>query len=136
MANFVTDRTQADVDRLAYLRAKGWKNLSSSEQYEWHNAAAKGAYNHTDLNRVEQGVADLAKDRNLNLSTKTDWTYLDVPTRSQMERYLSNIIAIQQAYPSATRYPVLPDSLDNLTFMVANNIERTLEIAFGELMIV
>lgn len=35
MLGFVTDRTQANVDRLKTLSAKGWANMTPAEQAEW-----------------------------------------------------------------------------------------------------
>lgn len=49
----ITDRTQADVDRVKAI-AKKIENgtASESELAEFNGAAMKGAYNYTDLNRV------------------------------------------------------------------------------------
>ena len=51
----ITDRTQADVNRVRELALKGWANLTDAEKAEW-NAGMKGAYNATDLNRVTQAM--------------------------------------------------------------------------------
>ena len=51
----ITDRTQADVNRVRELALKGWANLTEGEKAEW-NAGMKGAYNATDLNRVTQAM--------------------------------------------------------------------------------
>ena len=51
----ITDRTQADVDRWAELKAKGWLGMSTAEQSEW-SAGMKGAYNASDFNRVIEAM--------------------------------------------------------------------------------
>lgn len=82
----VTDRTQADVDRLAQLSAKGWDGMTADERGEWLygpqvpmldetgeqftdadgspleclDGIQRGAYNDTDLNRVGAAVQYVA----------------------------------------------------------------------------
>ena len=128
---FITDRSQAHVTRLKRLQAIGWKNLTDSQKAEYRGYAAKGAYNYTDLNRVETAVAELAETYGLTLTTKTDWGVWDTPTQSDMERYLSNVVAIRNAYTGDRVLPELPDSMIGLTYEGANNIERVLAIAYA-----
>lgn len=101
MVELITDRTQFHVDRLKALLAKGYLNFSASERSEWAGDAQKGAYNHTDLNRVESAVAELASDLMLNLETKTNWTKWDIPTQMEMNRYLGNVRKIRVALGGA-----------------------------------
>ena len=56
----ITDRTQADVDRWKALRDKGLQGMSATELNEWLGEM-KGRYAHTDMNRVENAVAAVAK---------------------------------------------------------------------------
>ena len=91
----ITNRTQHNVDTLTRLRMKGWQNLSATERAEYLGNAALGAYNYTDLNRVESAVASISSTKNLGLVTKTNWSAWDAPTQSDMERYLGNVVAIQ-----------------------------------------
>ena len=86
-------------------------------------AANKGAYNYSDLNRVERMVAEISSLAGLNLTTKTDWSMWDIPKASDMRRYLSNIKAIRE-YCGSTQE--LPNTMDNLTYIYANNIEKIL----------
>ena len=44
----VTDRTQADVERVRELAAKGFAAMTAAERAEWL-AGMKGAYNAADL---------------------------------------------------------------------------------------
>ena len=61
--NLVSDRTQADVDRVFTLKNKilteGLSSLSAEEKTEYM-AGMKGAYNYGDMNRVGQAVAYIA----------------------------------------------------------------------------
>ena len=129
---FVVDRTQEHVDLLKRLHKKGWVNLSSEEQEQWYGEAAKGAYNYTDLNRVESWVSKLAADLGLTLTTKTDWTVWDIPTQTDMTRYLSNVAAVRDACPWEMDFPTLPESMSDLTYETANNIETVLLMVYVE----
>jgi hypothetical protein len=93
---FITNRTQHNVDTLTRLRRKGWQNLSATERAEYLGNAALGAYNYTDLNRVESAVASISSTKNLGLVTKTNWSAWDAPTQSDMERYLGNVKTIHE----------------------------------------
>lgn len=133
MVQLITDRSQYHVELLKRLYQKNWADMTASEQAAWYGEAAKGSYNHTDLNRVETAVAELATELGLTLTTKTDWGVWDFPTQSQMERYLGNVVAIRDAVSTKESYPDLPGSMDDLTFEAANNIEKTLDIAYRTL---
>ena len=178
----ITDRTAAHVQRLLELEAAGWDKLTAAEQTEYHRGDAleqisdsqgplydqggaplyapdgvqRGAYNASDLNRVEEAVGYLAEkmangalktygeglgvawDANYDPAwagadfqpeTKTDWATTDFPRASDMERYLGNVAAIRRAVPAD--YPTLPESMDRLGYAGANAIEQVLEIADG-----
>ena len=148
----ITDRTQADKERVEELAAKGYDAMSVAEKAEW-DEGMKGSYNASDLNRVETAVAYLAElllalsdglksyassngvawdaffdvpyDKNsYYLTTKTDWSQLDIPTPEHMARYLENVKALRSALDYATSD--LPRSMDNLTIDSANAIEKAL----------
>lgn len=89
--------------------------------------ATKGAYNYSDLNRVERMVAEISDRAGLNLNTKTDWKMWDLPDSSEMERYLGNIVQIRRHFSIGTE---LPTSMSNLTYTYANNIEMILSTAY------
>ena len=89
--------------------------------------ATKGAYNYSDLNRVERAVAEIANRGGLSLITKTNWTIWEVPTEEDMSRYLGNIVAIKEHFGIAIP---LPDSMNNFTYEYANNIELILSAAY------
>jgi hypothetical protein len=89
-------------------------------------AATKGAYNYSDLNRVEWAVKEIATSLSLNLSTKTDWGPSDIPKESDMRRYLSNVVKIRAAIPELNDIPLLPNTMVGLNYETANNIEKIL----------
>lgn len=98
----------------------------------------KGRYGFADLNRVETAVGQLitmlnAAGSNLALITKTDWQAAseaaltqDVPSASDMARYLGNVAAIRRALAFYRTTPAVPDSMDLLTWQKANAIEKIL----------
>ena len=90
--------------------------------------ATKGAYNYSDLNRVERAVEEISDGLELGLVTKTDWNMWDIPTQSEMDRYLSNIITIRDYFSIETE---IPASMSNLTYEGANNIEKILFAAYS-----
>ena len=94
--------------------------------------ATKGAYNYSDLNRVERAVAEISDLAGLGLTTKTDWNMWDIPSLSEMNRYLGNI-AIIRALLTDNSVPVALTSMNNLTYSGANNIELILSAAYASL---
>ena len=89
----------------------------------------KGAYNYSDLNRVELAVAEIAKSLGLPVATKTNWGPWDVPKQSDMARYLGNVWAIRELLPMKEDLPVLPSSLYSMSYTTANDIEIILATA-------
>ena len=85
--------------------------------------ATKGAYNYSDLNRVERAVAEISRGLGLRLTTKTDWRMWDIPRSSDMERYLNNIRIIRDALSLET---TIPETINELTYSGANSIEAVL----------
>lgn len=131
---FITNRTQGDVTRRAELARKGLSNMTEEELYEWI-APSKGAYNYTDLNRVEEAVAKLdsylvALNRVDGLYPTRTWNATNVPTATDMQRYIANIQKIRNALPELHHImPQAPASMVNLTYEGANAIEEILSIA-------
>lgn len=126
----VTDRTQADVERVKALAAKGFAGMTADEQAEWL-AGMKGAYNASDLNRVGTALNYLAArlssicGRSIAWTAKTDWAVTDIITASQAAEYRRQIQDIRDAlaYPAGT--PDAPQ-MKRLTYAGANDIERIL----------
>jgi hypothetical protein len=88
--------------------------------------ATKGAYNYSDLNRVEMAVEELSEQLGLRLTTKTDWTIWDVPTESDMNRYRDNLVMIEQHFRMEEVMGDIPPDLSKLTYTHANMIEQFL----------
>ena len=95
--------------------------------------ATKGAYNYSDLNRVERAVAEISDRAGLGLTTKTNWVMWDIPTEADMSRYLGNIAVIRSRFSSVANIPEAPTSMNNFTYEQANNIELILNAAYESL---
>lgn len=128
----ITDRTQADAERVKELVAKGFAGMTADERAEWL-AGMKGAYNAADLNRVGTALNYLAGrlgpicGKIITWTAKTDWAVTDIATASQAETYRQQIQDIRDAlaYPAGT--PDAPQ-MKRLTYNGANDIERILTI--------
>lgn len=130
MLSLITDRTQADVDAVRTLAAKGWATMTDAEKAAW-TAGLKGAYNAADLNRVGAAVAYVAgrladAGYHAPVDPKQDWQMQDIPTPAQMQRYLVDIGAIRAALAVMPTTPEVPASMDKLTYTDANDIEQIL----------
>ena len=130
--SMVTDRTQGDVDLLKSLSKKPFVEMTEEEQALWRNPSFKGAYNYTDLNRVEAAVKLLAEELTslgfpVTVETKINWKTTDIPTEAHMARYLNNLAAVQNAAKAFfAEEEQLPQSMKRLSFEDANRIERML----------
>lgn len=128
--NLITDRTYEDVERVQYLMQKGWANMTEVEQTEWL-ASLKGAYNASDLNRVGQAVQYVADRLNANgiaiiVNPKTNWFMQDIPTEDELTKYLNDVAAIRAAISVFATTPEVPESMNKLGYIEANNIEQIL----------
>lgn len=140
LAAYVYVTTHASVTSGATALFKGVMLERGSTRHEYvpyteilATEATKGAYNYSDLNRVERAVAELSDMLNLGLTTKTDWGMWDIPTASEMERYLNNVAVLRQQVVDDTSVPALPTSMNNLTYTDANNIELVLNAVYERL---
>lgn len=132
MDTLVTDRTAADKETLAAALARVNSGAGTAGDMELIlNPDNKGAYNYTDFNRVGAALAYVAARLNaagafLRLSPKTDWTEGDEPTASQLAYYLQMLHAVRGELATLSTTPVAPDSMDNMTYNEANDIEKIL----------
>ena len=129
--NLITDRTARDVDRVKTLAAKAWQDMTAEEQAEWMSPL-KGAYNHTDLNRVGAAlnhVRDrLAEAGHLQadvFTAREDWRVEEIPTVAEMADYLSYVSVIHGALAQFATTPDVPD-VNALDYQAANDIEQIL----------
>lgn len=126
----ITDRTQADVDRYSELRLKYLSGMTADEKAEWETHL-KGAYNYTDMNRVESAV-EYVTNRLTEAGyvvipvIKKNWSSKDKPTLADLNRYLKNISDIRLALATYETTPDAPSIGKKLSFRVANDIEQIL----------
>lgn len=131
MLNLITDRTQADVERVAYLVGKvSAGTATEAEKTEWASDL-KGAYNASDLNRVGAAVAYVAGRLTgygyvVSVSPRQDWQVADIPTQESMTAYLADVAALRAALTVAAGTPEVPEDMERLTWQEANNIEQIL----------
>lgn len=150
----ITDRTQADEERVEELAAKGYDAMTDAEKAEW-NGEMKGAYDASDLNRVgsaakyvgvqlrlhlarlrtAQSNKAIAPDTlfslpytlgDIEIAPKTGWKEADIPTASQMAAYLRDVRTLRGLLPLPDDLAPLPESMSALEYAGANAIEATL----------
>ena len=138
------------------ILTEGLSALTSEELTEYM-AGMKGAYNYTDMNRVGQAVAyiagrmtalpdELAAYRaekgvdddpiyevpydpsTVVVAAKTDWAMGDTPTQALAKAYLNNLVVLRKQLTLPAEAPVVPSTLDNLTYTIANEIEYLLYV--------
>ncbi len=92
---------------------------------------AKGFYNATDLNRVGGGVGYVAGrfqslGNDCPVRGKKGWSESDTPTAGQMETYRQNIATLRRQIAVMRSTPETPDTIRQLNYIRANNIEQIL----------
>lgn len=129
--NLITDRTEQDVKRWEYLKAKNWENMTAIERSEWSNGL-KGSYGVTDLNRVGEAVEYIAEQFRLSgyivtlNPVKTDWGIEDKPTLEQLTEYLDNVSILKAILSNFPGTPDVPTNMKEITYQEANDIEQIL----------
>lgn len=122
----ITDRTQADVNRVKELAAKAKAGTwTTAERAEWL-AGMRGAYNYTDFNRVESAVAEIASLLGVSVETVTTWNATDIPSEADAKRYLANVRKLKTVCQGLTGTPNVPESMHRMTYVKANDIEKIL----------
>lgn len=142
MTNLIYDRTPEDVAEVRRLLAKldpeTGNGLTAAEQAKW-DAGLKGAYNFTDLNRVESAVKTLAAALTSagypveitpvlkgSKSEDREWQEGDIVRRAQWRTYLDNVQRLRDAYYTFAETGELPKPEDKLGYVGANTIEKVL----------
>lgn len=154
----ITDRTAEDVTAVKAFNLAGLSGMTAEEKIAYL-AGMKGAYNASDLNRVEEAsryMSELLRDMydglqsyaeslgvapqaffdpydpdDYEITAKTDWTTTDYISAADSARYLANVVLLTSAV--ANDYPLLPSSLARLDYEKANNIERSLVLLYNNL---
>lgn len=144
------------------IMAEGLNSLTPSERTEYLSGM-KGAYNATDMNRVgtavqyiaqrmiqlpvdlqtyrenngvgEDHIFDLPYDvSDIVVSPKTDWSVSDIPTVTQIKTYLANISNLRSILTLPSGTPSPPSTLNGMTYVTANNLERILYVVYQALL--
>lgn len=126
----ITDRTHADCERARYLidKVHAGATLTDAERAEYLGGL-RGAYTMAhDWNRVESEVQNLSQRMGFVLETKTGWTYSDIATTAEIERYLGNVRVLANAVELPPDAPEIPTVDDWIGYRIANAIERLLQI--------
>lgn len=128
----ITDRTQADVDRVKELKQK-WLDgtITDDEKTEWLSATMKGAYNYTDMNRVGEAVDYLANRLEgaghvMSVTPKTDWDNEDIPRKSELQKYRDEVAQVRSKISAWSTTPSVQASMSGLNYGGANDIEQVL----------
>ena len=126
----ITDRTQADVDRVKALTAK-WLNgtITSSEKTEW-NGLMKGAWNYSDWNRIgnaEKYIAAIlnSSGRSVTVTAPTNWTRNYIMTKARETTFLTDLNTVRNNVNNSG-IPTPPTTLNFMTYEMANRIEQIL----------
>ena len=105
------------------------------------NANTKGAYNYTDLNRVEQNTKycmEYMVDHKIirvppSMAIKMNWTENDIPTRDDMIRIVRNVMILMES-----SNPIIQEDFIELheatqfTYQIANAIEHNLNLMHNQ----
>lgn len=119
----VTDRSQADIDKVKQYIEIGYSNLSSAQKSEWLNGM-KGAFNASDIERIENNVELLKQVLRLNITTYYNNTPT-YPTEAYFANLVSNVETIRNAYCIHASTPTTPEMPIN-GFKQINDIEHIL----------
>lgn len=104
--SLIYDRTAADVSRVKSLTKKMIQGtVTEAERAEWLSCRMKGAWNYTDLNRIEEWTDYLAGvlcgyGYTVTIVPGRTWQAADTLTRKDVDRMRSNINALQAGFYS------------------------------------
>lgn len=128
--SLITDRTQADYNLWLTLSKIPWSNMTDEQKAIW-SVPMKGAYNYTDLNRVGGALQALQSvfesyGYSVPVNVRTDWAEGEWPTTAEMNAYVQSVKNIRSAVTVLSATPTAPDSMDDGTVVIWNNIEQIL----------
>lgn len=130
----ITDRTEADVEWVKTLAAKGWAAMTDTERAEW-NSDMKGAYNSGDLNRVTAAAEylnEMLTEEGYQTgyvpvypaTGRTEWLETDIVSESNAAGYLENVDRLRSIIPADV--PETPPDMQLMDYEEANDIEKIL----------
>ena len=96
----ITDRTQADVDRVDELNDKWLDGTITSEEMVEFSENMKGALNFEDLERIQGNMQVLSDSLDLGLTITTP--YEDLFRQSLLDEIINNVDSLKTAYPDIT----------------------------------
>lgn len=149
----ITDRTFEDVLRAKRLFDRVEKGIATETEISEFLAGLKGAYNASDLNRVESAcmyvsgrlgelpseLREYAKSKgvawdtffgvgyvedDVSVNVKLDWKHTDFFDKSNQNRYLKNIVVLSKSFGFDELS--LPNKFDGFDYSNANAIEERL----------
>lgn len=128
--SLITDRTQADYNAWLTLSKIPWADMTDAQKAIW-SVPMKGAYNYTDLNRVGDALNILqalfaSYGYSVAVDARANWTAGEWPTQAEMNAYIQSIKNIRSAVTVLSTTPTAPDSMDDGTVVIWNNIEQIL----------
>lgn len=114
----IYDRTRADVDLI---------------KLDPTNENNKGAYNYTDLNRIENNceyVMNLINNSDyfsnkINITVKKNWNVFDIPQITEINRIRNNIITLINGMNLGNEYEKIEFS-NTMDYIKANILEKDL----------
>ena len=130
LENLITDRTSQDVDRVKVLAKKALQDMTEEERAEWLSPM-KGAYNYTDMNRVEEAMAYVAGRLNESgylsfVPVIRTWSAEDIPTEDELSLYFGNVSLLRRALAVGASTPDAPSSTVGFGANEANALEQIL----------
>jgi len=128
--SLITDRSQVDYQEWLELSQIAWASMTDAQKAKW-SVPMKGAYNYTDVNRVGEAILTLralfaSYGYSVSVDVRTDWKVGDWPTQAEMDAYAQSIANIRRALAVASNTPAAPESMDDGTVSIWNNIEQIL----------
>lgn len=128
--SLITDRTQADYESWLALSQTAWADMTDVQKAVW-TVPMKGAYNYTDLNRVGAAMLTLqtlfaSYGYSVTVDVRTDWMVGDWPSEAAMDAYVQSLKNLRGVLAAAASTPAAPDSMDDGTVVIWNNIEQIL----------
>lgn len=111
---FVTDRTYTDVLKVREYNERGWNELSEEERQEWL-AGMKGAFNCTDMNRINEALNFIEKRCAIKDTVEIPYS-IDNNTISSSDYKYVYICDIEEGYyvdvyQGVTTYHCVPNNL-------------------------
>lgn len=136
MIRLVTDRTEADVEKLRDLYRRRLPNWTEAERdWFWNTRCRRGGYDSLDMARVTAAMAFIdgwmasyGQATGYEDARPGVWGPQDGATERQGSRYIRNVEALRDAYSAPEGTPETPEALFGPAFGVgeANAIEAIL----------